>query len=70
MSNDTLYLLFDGSSPDGRGRADYIGRTTDAKVARKHFDKCKNDFYSTGKVIAVTDTEHKLMFIDSDWEKA
>ena len=58
---ETWYLLFDGQSEDGGGHPDYIGRTTDVKKAEKHYKKCRKNPYSTGKVIAVTDTEYKLV---------
>ena len=54
---DAWYLLYDGSSPDGRGAGNYIGRTTDKKVAKAHFKKCAEDPYSTGGVTIVTDTK-------------
>ena len=55
---DVWYLLFDGSSPDGSGWPDYIGRTTDKEVAKEHFWKThySNNPYSTGKVDIVDDS--------------
>jgi len=53
---ETWYLLFGGSSPDGRGEGDYVGRTTDKKVAFKHFNRISKDPYSTGCVKIITDT--------------
>ena len=60
IGEGTWYLLFDGSSPDGRGNPNYIGRTTDKKKAVAHYKKCKSP-YSTGKVIIVTDDRHTQM---------
>ncbi len=54
------FLLFDGSSPDGRGYPDYIGRTTNRKEAHKHYRLCKDNPYSTGCVKVATDTEYRL----------
>jgi hypothetical protein len=65
---ETWYLLFAGISVDGMGDSDYIGRTTDKSVARKHYDEYKSNPYSVGKVIAVTDTKHKRIIFDYDWE--
>lgn len=51
----TWYLLYDGSSPDGRGGGRYVGRTTDKTVARNHYKECSKDPYCTGWVEIVTD---------------
>lgn len=56
---ETWFLLFGGSSADGRGPGNYEGRTTDASVALKHFNKVQADPYSTGYVQVITDTESK-----------
>ena len=66
---ETLYLLFDGTSEDGRGDGTYCGRTTDKSVARKHYDECKSNPYSVGKVIVVTDTIHEEVNFWYDWDK-
>lgn len=49
------YLLFDGSSPDGRGEPKYIGRTTSKTIAKKHFKEVESNPYSTGKVMIAND---------------
>lgn len=51
---DAEYLLFDGTSTDGRGAPKYIGRTTDKKKAEKHYKSCQSP-YSTGKIMVLTD---------------
>lgn len=58
VSNEpTWYLLYGGTSEDGRGNAVYEGRTTDVDVALKHRKKLdKAGSYSTGHIMAVTDT--------------
>lgn len=53
---ETWYLLFGGSSPDGRGEGGYVGRTIDKKLAFKHFNRISKDPYSTGYVTVITDT--------------
>lgn len=58
------YLLFDGSSPDGRGEPEFIGRTLHKEVAKKHFEKVDGNPYSTGKVMIVTDFSFKRAFAD------
>jgi hypothetical protein len=65
---ETWYLLFAGTTADGRGDANYTGRTTDKSIAKKHWDECKSNPYSVGKVIVVTDTKHKRIIFDYDWE--
>lgn len=55
----TWYLLFDGSSPDGRGELDYKGRTTHKNVAKKHFEKVEGNPYSTGKVMIANDFQFR-----------
>lgn len=54
--DDRWFLLYGGSSPDGRGAGRYIGRTTDVKVALKHWREIKKDPYSTGCVDIITNT--------------
>lgn len=62
--NETWYLLYDGTSGDGN----YCGRTTDKSVARNHYDKCRKNTYSVGKVIAVTDRTHRIIVFDYEWD--
>lgn len=50
----TIYLLYDGSSVDGRGIPDYIGWTLDKTEAFKHSNKCRSNPYCTGYVSIVT----------------
>ncbi len=52
----TWFLLFDGSSPDGRGHAEFIGRTENSNKARDHYNQCKRNWHSNGYVQVVTDT--------------
>lgn len=50
----TWYLLYGGSSEDGRGPGVYGGRTTSVNVALYHAKKIDSP-YSTGYIQAVTD---------------
>jgi hypothetical protein len=50
----TWYLLYDGSSTDGRGSAKFIGRTLSEEFAKKHNEECKSSPYSFGYVEVVT----------------
>lgn len=60
------FLLFDGSSEDGRGPGSYKSRTTSADTALTFYRKnIKGNSYSTGKVIMVTDTHQHLMNEDA-----
>lgn len=58
MNNEpTWYLLYGGTSEDGRGIGRYEGRTTDVSVALKFRKKLdKQGSYNIGYVAAVTDT--------------
>ena len=72
MSDDitsTWYLLYDGSSPDGRGTPRYIGRTRNKLVAKKHYKDISKDPYSTGGVEYVTKTEKHQVNQWTDWDK-
>ena len=51
MTEPTLFLLYSGTSEDGRGSANYAGRTTDKAKAKKHYEKCIKNPYSTGYVV-------------------
>jgi len=68
-NNETWFLLYDGQSEDGRGSGYYYGRTTDVNVAKQHWEKIKNNPYSTGKVVAVTDTKSQSVRSYSDWDR-
>ena len=65
---NTWFLLFDGSSPDGRGFSHYVGRTQDKKVARQHFDRCESSPYCTGGVRFATDSNYGVIDAVTDWE--
>jgi len=62
MTEPTLFLLYSGTSEDGRGSANYSGRTTDKAKAKKHYDKCSSNPYSTGYVLIIPSGEHA-----NDW---
>jgi len=57
----TWFLLYEGTSEDGRGQGEYIGRTTDKTVAFQHCKKQEDNFYATGGVVAITDTKKIVM---------
>lgn len=65
---ETWFLLFDGSSPDGRGQPDFAGRTTDKAKAKKHYEACRKNPYSVGQVIIVTDHSHKMADAWTNWD--
>jgi len=68
MTEPTWYVLYDGQSVDGMGHPKYYTRTTNKVVAKKHWKKCKDNPYSTGKVVAYTDTKEIRIIFDYDWE--
>lgn len=59
---ENWYLLYDGESQDGWGHPKYLTRTLEKKVALKHFDKCKRNPYSIGKVKVITDTSEHVVW--------
>lgn len=65
----TWYLLYDGSSADGRGTPRYIGRTLDIGVAMDHYEKCESSPYCTGKVIIITDTKEEMASWKTNWKE-
>lgn len=65
---ETWYLLFGGSSADGRGPGEYQGRTTDREIALRHFKECKNNPYSVGYVLVVTDDRCNHMQSPGEYE--
>lgn len=67
MENKPLYLLYSGQSVDGLGTPDYAGRTEDISVAFKHWTFCKENPYSTGKVVRITDTKETLLITKADF---
>ena len=56
--NEPWYLLYGGSSVDGRGPGKYLGRTIDVFVAARHYIEISKSPYSTGYVEVITDNEH------------
>lgn len=68
MNHEVWYILFGGTSEDGRGRGTYIGRTTDKTVAKKHYEHCRKDPYSTGRVVIYTDTSASEASPFTQWE--
>ena len=54
---ETWYLLYGGSSGDGRGDGEYVGRTCNISVAARHYREISKNPYSTGYVTVITDEE-------------
>lgn len=54
-----IFLLFDETSADGRGRGPYCGKTTDPLEAMEHLAKVANDGFSTGEVRAYNHNEEQ-----------
>lgn len=54
-SNQPWFVLYDGTSTDGRGQPKYSGRTLDVNQALKHLEKCAANPYSIGKVKVFTE---------------
>ena len=66
---ETWFLLYGGNSSDGRGQGVYCGRTIDKHRAKKHYDSCKDNPYSTGKVVIVSDRNEEMAGWQTEWEK-
>ena len=64
---ETWYLLFGGTSIDGRGGGEYIGRTTSKDVAHGHYLGCLKDPYSIGSVQIVTDIKTERAWSGTKW---
>lgn len=67
--NPTWFLLYDGTSPDGRGHPKYIGRTTDLEKALKHFQKCAHSPNSIGEVKIINDKHERTVLFASDFKR-
>ncbi len=65
---ETWFLLFAGTSTDGTGQPDFVGRTTDKAKARKHYEACRKSPYDTGKVMYVTERRFDLVTWDTNWD--
>jgi hypothetical protein len=68
MTEPIWYILYDGESVDGMGHPKFYKRTIDKQEAKEHWKKCKSNPYSTGKVVAYTDTKQIRIITEYDWE--
>lgn len=66
--DNPMFALYDGYSNDGRGNANYVGRTTDPSVAYEHYKKVVDNPYSTGYVRIYTDTLARQLIFRDDLE--
>ena len=69
MNDKPWFVLYDGTSPDGRGgmyNANYVGRTLSVKKAKKFYkENIHNNPYSIGRVTVITPTKvDHIMNID------
>jgi hypothetical protein len=62
---EAWYLIYEGSSPDGRGSPAFSYRTTDRARALNSLKEMRDNPYSNGYVIMVTDEEST----DLSWNK-
>lgn len=60
-SEENWYILYGGTSADGLGPSKFIGRTTDRDIAMEHYLAIRNDPYSTGKVVIITNDREITM---------
>jgi hypothetical protein len=61
MIEETWFLLYGGESADGLGPGRYETRTTDEEVAKRHLERIRENPYSTGKVMVITDTTIRML---------
>lgn len=64
---DAVFILYGGTSEDSRGSGKYKGKTTNPKEAKKYWNKIKKNPYSTGKVMAYTDSAEILIWDEKQW---
>lgn len=61
--DETIYILHDGTSEDGRGHGTYQTYTTDFAVARNFYlTHIKNNPYSTGSVVEMTKKSYRTLW--------
>lgn len=65
---DPWFLLYGGTSVDGRGPGEYVGRTTDKQKAIKRFREVRKSPYSVGYVEIITDRSVTRAFQERDFE--
>tara|TARA_R110000764_G_scaffold237197_1_gene333160 strand:+ start:304 stop:507 length:204 start_codon:yes stop_codon:yes gene_type:complete len=58
---EDIYLLFEGTSEDGRGFPAFQKRTTSAQEAKAHYEKCDGNVYSNGKVMILKETSFEAV---------
>jgi isopentenyl phosphate kinase len=63
------FLLYSGSSPDGMGRADYVGRTTDQIYALQHLVHERLSPYNTGDVWVNSEDEEERVSSADELQK-
>ena len=66
---NSWYLLYAGDSVDGRGRPQYIGRTTDEQEAMRYAYECTLSPYNIGRVIEVTDSSESVLRVVKKYGK-
>lgn len=64
-----FFLLYGGTSEDGRGYPKFERCTTDKTEAKRHFVRCKGNPYSVGHVDIVTQNCMVQASDDTDWSK-
>lgn len=66
MMERRWYLLYSGSSADGRGHPSYVGRTIHESIAMEHWKTCTSP-YSNGKVVIVDDNKETEITGQMGW---
>lgn len=69
LTNQTWFLLLEGSSCDGRGRPSYKSRTFNKSVAKEHYYNCQKSPYNVGGVEVITATKRFIVSLQTDWSE-
>ena len=65
-----IFLLYGGTSEDGRGIGEYRGRTVSVEKAKAFYMReIHNNSYSTGKVVALVKDEMRAIYNPKDFDK-
>ena len=69
ISKQTWYILYGGTSVDGRGDEVFVERTTNYKKAKKHLKRNAKNPYFLGSVDVITDEYKEKVFSVDELKK-
>lgn len=65
----TWFILYGGTSVDGRGHEAFVERTTNSKVAKRHLKRNEKNPYFVGSVDVITDEAKRKVFSVDELKK-